>query len=277
MARLSKFWYAAVQKGLNGSFGQPIESSSFPVMPWITHALDPSLADLMNRVGVVKKFKAGEVLFPYGRPIDQLVVVNRGITARSMGNIDARAIGLATPGRIAAGNLNFFSARHAMGRYYAITDCELCCCPHTLLRQLIRKEPDLMCALSTQFECATLSDRLAFACLSLLSPRDRLKAFTATWAANYGSLVTVDGQTKIHIPAPMSIQVRSQIVNVTPNWVDRILRVWREDDLWQRNGDWVVFDPRIVQDTYHWMRSLEEGNEHFPESFVELIHPAGQE
>ncbi len=278
MARFSKFWCASVLKSLNGSSGQSVLSSSFPIMPWITHALDPSLADLVSRVGIVKNLKAGEVIFSHNQPIDHLVIVNRGITARGMGNVDAQAIGLATPGHIAAGNLNFFSSRHAIGRYYAITDCELCFCSHSLLRKITRTQPDLIYTLSAQFECATLSDRLAFACLSLLSPKDRLKAFTVTWAANYGSLVMSGGQLRIRMPAPMSIQVRSQIVNTTPNWVDRSLRSWRENGRWQRNGDWVTFDPNLVQDTYHWMRSLEESNNNFryPENFVQLIHPLKQ-
>lgn len=272
MARFSKFWYAAILKSRNGSSGKSVLESAFPVMPWITHALDPRLLDLVNRVGIVKHLKAGELIFSINQPIDQLVTINKGITARSMGNIDGQAIGLATPGRFAAGNLNFFSSRHAIGRYFAITDCELCFCPHTLLRSVLRTDPDLMYSLSAQFECATLSDRLAFACLSLLGAKDRLKAFTLTWAANYGSLIQTEEGLRIRMPAPMSLQVRSQVANTTPNWIDRILRGWRESGRWVREGDWVTFDPELLQDTYHWMRSLEEANNHYhyPERFVDL-------
>lgn len=41
--------------------------------------------------------------------------------------------------------------------------------------------------LQVQFELASLSDRVGVCCLSLLSKEDKLKAFTSTWALNFGT------------------------------------------------------------------------------------------
>lgn len=274
MAKYSKRWHEAILKSRNHSSGRSVLESPFPIMPWLTHALDPRLEALILRLGERRRLRAGELLFGPGEPIDRVAMVCRGVTARSMGNIDGQAIGLAAPGRIAAGNLNFFSGRHAIGRYFALSDCELCFCPQRLLLSVLATDPKLFHSCAAQFECAALSDRLAFACLSLLGGEDRLKAFIAAWAANYGELLA-DGW--IRMPSPMSLQVRSQIINATPNWVDRISRRWREALLWRREGERVFARPELLQGAYAWMRSLEEGDNRFsyPVRFVELFEAPG--
>ena len=275
MAKLSKAWHKTlIQCSFDSVLDDAIERSPVPIMPWITHRLDPDLLSLMLRLGLKRTIRAGNLLFGHSEKIDELIVVRRGITARSMGNLDGRAIGLATPGRIAAGNLNFFSGRHAIGRYFAITDCELCVCPRSLLLSVLESEPRLFKICAVQFECCVLSDRLSFACLSLLDGRERLQAFLATWAVNYGQMLEdEDGSRWIRMPVPTTIQTQSQIVNTTLNWVDRILHHWRKRGLWRRKGEWIFVSPIVLEEAYRWMRSLEEGDNlfHYPSSLSALI------
>ncbi len=272
MAKYSKRWHESILRSRNHSTGLSVLESPFPIMPWLTHALDPKLETLMLRLGERRRLRAGERLFGPGEPIDRIAMVCSGVTARSLGNSDGQAIGLALPGRIAAGNLNFFSGRHAIGRYFALSDCELCFCPQPLLLSVLCADPALFHSCAAQFECAALSDRLAFACLSLLGGEDRLKAFTAAWAASYGELLA-DGW--IRMPSPMSLQVRSQVINATPNWVDRISRRWREAALWRREGEWTFARPALLQEAYAWMRGLEEADNRFsyPARFEALFDP----
>lgn len=274
MAKLSKAWHETLANSFAPSVESEIERSPIPIMPWITHRLDPAFLSLVLRLGLRRNVRAGDLLFEHSQKIDELLVVTRGITARSMGNLDGQAIGLATPGRIAAGNLNFFSGRHAIGRYFAITDCELRVCPRSLLLPVLESDPELLKICAVQFECCALSDRLSFACLSLLEARDRLKAFLATWAVNYGELLVDNaGNRWIRMPIPTTIQTQSQIVNTSLNWVDRILHGWRKSGLWRRDREWVCVSPILLEETYHWMRSLEEGDNlfHYPDSLETLI------
>ena len=274
MAKLSKLWSAMLMDRFAASVDLAITRTPVPIMPWITHQLDPDLLALVLRLGERRKFRSGDLLFENNQKIDALMIVIRGVTARSMGNLDGQAIGLATPKRIAAGNLNFFSGRHAIGRYFAITDSELCVCSRSLLLSVLEAQPQLMKTCAVQFECCALSDRLSFACLSLLDARDRLKAFLTTWAVNFGELLKDEsGLIWIRMPVPTTIQVESQIVNTSLNWVDRILHDWRESGLWRRERESVIVSPSLLEETYRWMRSLEEGDNLFryPSSLTLLL------
>lgn len=263
MARLSHKWHEMISQSRNGASGKSVLDSSFPVMPWITHALDPKLEALFLRVGTRRVLPTDALLFEVGEPIDQLVFVCQGVTARSMGNVDERAIGLATPGRIAAGNLNFFSQRHAIGRYFCLTESELCYCPRKLLLDVLKTDVELFSSYVAQLECAALSDRMSFACLALCDSVLRLKAFFASWAANYGTPVSRGGRACIEMPVPMTLAVQSKIVNSSLNWVDRIIHSWRDEGLWIRKGERVAVDVALLDEAWIWMRSLEEANERY--------------
>ena len=120
--------------------------------------------------------------------IDHVVLVTKGVTGRAIGSTsgETQAIALSTPGHIAAGNLNFFSGRPAAGHYFAITNAEVVYVPQTILAGLAKQDRFINELLQVQFELASLSDRVGFCCLSLLSTEDKLKALTSTWALNYG-------------------------------------------------------------------------------------------
>ena len=124
-----------------------------------------------------------------------------------------------------------------------------------------------------QFECSALSDRLSFACLFLGDAVLRLKALTATWALNYGSLEKVNGKEWIRMPVPMTIRVRSQVINATSNWVDRIIAGWRKAGLCRREGEVVFVSTRLIEEGYTWLRSIEEADNkfHYPHSIRTLF------
>lgn len=273
MARLSQRWQDSILQSRNQSCGQSVLDSTFPIMPWITPALDPKLEALILRIGARRNFEPGELLFAKDQKIDQLAIVCRGVTAQGIGNFSQYAVGLATPGRIAAGNLNFFSERHAIGRYFALTTAEVCFCPRSLLLSILRRDERLFMSCVAQFECSALSDRLSFACLFLGDAVLRLKALTATWALNYGSLEKVNGKEWIRMPVPMTIRVRSQVINATSNWVDRIIAGWRKAGLCRREGEVVFVSIQLIEEGYTWLRSIEEADNkfHYPHSIRTLF------
>lgn len=50
MARLSQRWQDSILQSRNQSCGQSVLDSTFPIMPWITPALDPKLEALILRI-----------------------------------------------------------------------------------------------------------------------------------------------------------------------------------------------------------------------------------
>ena len=136
-----------------------------PVIPFITHALHPSLLRLIERIGTVRKLSAGEEIFRPCDPVDQVTVVRKGITGRALGH-DGNAIGLSIPGRFASGNLNFFTGFPCFGRYFALIPSEIITAPKDLLIPVLRGSPEAALLFARQFEMAKLSDRLGFAILS---------------------------------------------------------------------------------------------------------------
>ena len=73
------------------------------------------------------------------------------------------------------------------GHYLAITNAEVAYVPRNILAELAKQDSLINELLQVQFELASLSDRVGVCCLSLLSKEDKLKAFTSTWALNFGT------------------------------------------------------------------------------------------
>ena len=108
----------------------------------------------------------------------RFAVVKKGLVARKLGTYGAKSdnqIGLAGPGNIATGNLNIFSHRPAVGAYEAILPTSIVWCEHREFFEIARRNPDLFMLLATQCELSMLSDRLAFACLTLLNSEQAMK------------------------------------------------------------------------------------------------------
>ena len=250
--------------------------SQFPIFPWITPWVHPTIVDLIEHCGIVRELDAGEPLFSTNEKISSLVYVISGVTARCLANPDAQskqAIALAPPGHFAAGNLNFFSHRHAIGRYYTLTPAKLIYCPRDILQAVIQKDMDLFKRVVIQFEMTSLSDRLGFACLSLLSAEERLKVLALIWAVNYGRFVQKDNQFWVKMPTPMSRDVRTRVTSTWLFWVDRTLKQWKQSKLWIRDGNWVYMKLALVEPIYQWIRHAgEEASDYlYPEQLETLI------
>lgn len=250
--------------------------SQFPIFPWITPWVHPTIVDLIEHCGIVRELDAGEPLFSTNEKISSLVYVISGVTARCLANPDAQskqAIALAPPGHFAAGNLNFFSHRHAIGRYYTLTPAKLIYCPRDILQAVIQKDMDLFKRVVIQFEMTSLSDRLGFACLSLLSAEERLKVLALIWAVNYGRFVQKDNQFWVKMPTPMSRDVRTRVTSTSLFWVDRTLKQWKQSKLWIRDGNWVYMKLALVEPIYQWIRHAgEKASDYlYPEQLETLI------
>lgn len=273
MKKASLNWLAAIAHENDGAASPTALFEAYPLMPWITPRVHPAILDLVERLGTSRRLLAGEFLFGRDEKLDKLVIVTSGVSGRSVGDPRGQGIAIATPGHIAAGNLNFFSERHAFGQYFAITDCEYLFCSRKLLFVLAMKDPELMALFATQFECCALSDRLGMACLFLMGAKERLAAFTCSWALNYGQWICREDGEWIRMPVPLSRQIRSQIINVGPSWIDRTLRDWRAQNLWQRERDTVYARPSLLEPAYRWLRDHEESDNRYsyPKTLAELF------
>lgn len=277
MKNTSAEWLQSLMYPVNRQLvGDDPLHSQFPIFPWITPWVHPTIVDLIEHCGIVRELDAGEPLFSTNEKISSLVYVISGVTARCLANPDAQskqAIALAPPGHFAAGNLNFFSHRHAIGRYYTLTPAKLIYCPRDILQAVIQKDMDLFKRVVIQFEMTSLSDRLGFACLSLLSAEERLKVLALIWAVNYGRFVQKDNQFWVKMPTPMSRDVRTRVTSTSLFWVDRILKQWKQSKLWIRDGNWVYMKLALVEPIYQWIRHAgEEASDYlYPEQLETLI------
>ena len=276
MRNVTTSWLAAISRARNGAGDADVLDRPFPILPWLTVALHPRLIDLIDRIGLASTYEADEYLLDPNEPVNKVAYVRRGVTGRSAGDPHgqkASAIAISTPGHIAYGNLNFFTERHAIGRYFALTPAEIVVCDRNLLYSLIFKDPELLELTVKQFECCMLSDRLAFASLALLNAENRLKAFGCTWAANYGERVEKADGEWIKMPAPMSRRVRTAIISVSGNWLDGKLQEWMKAGVWLREGDWVWVRADFLDPVYVWMLRAEGRSVRFdyPEHLAELI------
>lgn len=260
LSKLSNNWYENLRDRYF-STDTPASSPDLypePIVPWIAPRLNSEIFRLILRLGQTQKLSQGELLFARGYENEDLFVVCRGVTARGFGNLSQERISLSPPGRLAAGYLNFFSGRNAAEHCYALTDAEVCRCPKRLLNAVLDKDSALAKLCMIQFEYCHLSDRLDLACHSLLDAKDRLKAYLMSWAVVYGDLHREEGEerTWIRMLSPMPMRVQSLIVNASPNWVDRMIHVWRKEDLWRRDREWVLVAPELLQEAYVWVRTL---------------------
>ena len=150
--------------------------------------------------------------------MSRFAVVKKGLVARKLGTYGAKSdnqIGLAGPGNIATGNLNIFSHRPAVGAYEAILPTSIVWCEHREFFEIARRNPDLFMLLATQCELSMLSDRLAFACLTLLNSEQAMKVVLLSWTSHFGHL---EGDEVI---APRVLTAASSAACWAAPWVGR--------------------------------------------------------
>lgn len=257
MARRPFAWYAAVELPRPTAwFESGIPRT--PVIPFITHALHPSLLRLIERIGTVRKLSAGEEIFSPCDPVDQVTVVRKGITGRALGH-DGNAIGLSIPGRFASGNLNFFTGFPCFGRYFALIPSEIITAPKDLLIPVLRGSPEAALLFARQFEMAKLSDRLGFAILSSCSVELRLAAFYYAWAASYGHTVQDEaGDTWIRMPPPIQRHYIANVVNTSRLSIDRFLKQWKDKNLSKMVSEELWVQPSLLEPIHAWICDKEE-------------------
>lgn len=184
---------ASAQPTFAGTRCLPIEDyfHRIPLVPWICPPLHPELLRLLENIGQEAVLAPGAQIYREGEPVSRFAVVKKGLVARKLGTYGAKSdnqIGLAGPGNIATGNLNIFSHRPAVGAYEAILPTSIVWCEHREFFEIARRNPDLFMLLATQCELSMLSDRLAFACLTLLNSEQAMKVVFLSWTSHFGHL-----------------------------------------------------------------------------------------
>ena len=81
------------------------------------------------------------------------------------------------PGRLACGNLNFFSHRPSIGSYVAVVPSVVVTVPQSLVMSMCRSDADFALLVASEFEKISLSDRLGFGLLAQLDNESRFLAF----------------------------------------------------------------------------------------------------
>lgn len=232
--------------------------SEIPVLPFVTHALHPELAALVRRIGVRRRYRAGSAFVQKGSPVSDLALLENGVSARTLGSA-GRAIAISLPGRIAFGNLNFFSGQPCFGSYYAVTECELTLVPQELMRRILEQDPGLSWLLCTQFELARQSDRLSLAMLPQLQTSERLKAFFLSWCATLGHFETDPGGARwISAPSPVARREICRVVNASEVSVNLELAAWRRSRDLESARRSIRVKPSLFEPVWDWILRAEE-------------------
>ena len=118
-----------------------------PVMPWIHPVLHPEIKSLIERWGVERTLAPKDPVLGTSERVDQLVMVKSGITARCVSSPFAQSrlsVAIGLPGRLACGNLNFFTGRPCVGRYFALVPSVVVSVPQELVMSLAKKNTEFL-------------------------------------------------------------------------------------------------------------------------------------
>ena len=250
---------ASAQPTFAGTRCLPIEDyfHRIPLVPWICPPLHPELLRLLENIGQESVLAPGAQIYREGEPVSRFAVVKKGLVARKLGTYGAKSdnqIGLAGPGNIATGNLNIFSHRPAVGAYEAILPTSIVWCEHREFFEIARRNPDLFMLLATQCELSMLSDRLAFACLTLLNSEQAMKVVLLSWTSHFGHL---EGDEVI-APRVLTRSIIRSVLGCSMGWVDRLAAEWRRNDVRRVEGGIVHYRLDILQEANEILCDLEE-------------------
>lgn len=245
-----------------------------PVFPLIAHPIHHELRHLFNNIGIKRTLAAGEFIFKYGEPIHCIAMVTKGITARQVGQSPDNIMAISIPGRIACGNLNFFTGYPCVGSYHALVPSEICIVDTKLLKSILAKEQKLLWHFIENIELITLSDRLGFAVQSMLSLEERIKAFYLAWAVNYAVYEPITDGKEGWLTMPPTLQ-RKYLCNLAKSSkfsLDAVLKEWKaSEQMWMEDG-MVRIRPSLLKSSYDWMAGLEEGSPYKrPEKLLSLF------
>ena len=160
MRNVSNEWLAAISTGRDYSIDEKKRGCAVPVTPWLHPPVGKRLRDLITKLGTVRELDRQEILYPQGRKISDIVLVQQGVTARNFGNAVSgpKAAAISTPGHFACGNLNFLTRRPSLGTYFALTKAQVVVCPKDLLLPVLTTDPELFAYTIRLLESCTLSD-----------------------------------------------------------------------------------------------------------------------
>lgn len=234
-----------------------------PVMPWIHPVLHPEIKSLIERWGVERTLAPKAPVLGTSERVDQLVMVKSGITARCVSSPFAQSrlsVAIGLPGRLACGNLNFFTGRPCVGRYFALVPSVVVSVPQELVMSLAKKNTEFLLLIAAQFELAALSDRLGFAAETLLAIDERVLAFFMSWASVYGKLTEIDGETWVDMPLILRGEALRYVVNCSSAALERSMTSLKKKGLVVSEADRFRVKLEILKPVHQWLRSAEEAS-----------------
>lgn len=238
------------------------DSYSLPSYPWLAPPLHSKLRSLIERWGVETELAPHDpVLGSSNDKVDKLVLVKSGITARCFGSISGLrrpAVAFSIPGRLACGNLNFFSHRPCVGSYFALVPSVVVSIPQSLLFSLCEKDPEMLMIVAREFELINLSDRLGFGVHTTLGVEDRLLAYFITWVVAFGREEIIDDVCWIRTPAPLRGEALQYVVNCSAAALERALANLKASGAYVNQNDSALIKLEALLPVHRWLRNIEE-------------------
>lgn len=235
---------------------------SIPSYPWLAPPLHSKLRSLIERWGVETELAPHDpVLGSNNDKVDKLVLVKSGVTARCFGSVygvQRPAIAFSIAGRLACGNLNFFSHRPCVGSYFALVPSVVVSIPQSLLFSLCEKDPEMLMIVAREFELINLSDRLGFGVHSSLGVEDRLLAYFITWTVAFGREELIDGTPWIRMPAPLRGEALQYVVNCSSAALERALSKLKSSGMYINQTDSALIKLECLLPIHRWLRNIEE-------------------
>lgn len=238
------------------------DSYNIPIYPWLAPPLHPKIRSLIERWGVEKEVPANApVLGHINERVDKLVLVKSGVTARNFGSacsVERPSVAFSVPGRLACGNLNFFSQRPCIGSYYALVPSVVVSIPQSLLFKVCEQDPGMLLLCATEFELINLSDRLGFGAHSRLGAEDRLLAYFLTWSVAFGREELVEGEPWVVFPTPLRGIALQSVVSCSAAALERALGNLKQDGHYVTDNDSARIRLSVLEPIHKWIRNNEE-------------------
>lgn len=235
---------------------------AIPTYPWLAPPLHSKLRSLIERWGVETELAPHDpVLGSKQDKVDKLVLVKSGVTARCFGSVygvQRPAVAFSIAGRLACGNLNFFSHRPCIGSYFALVPSVVVSIPQSLLFSICEKDPAMMLTAAKEFELINLSDRLGFGIHSSLGVDDRLLAYFITWVVAYGREEEIDGEIWIRMPAPLRGEALQYVVNCSSAALERAIGKLKSAGMLVSQADSALVKLECLLPVHRWIRNIEE-------------------
>ncbi len=257
----SSNWFKKIERSRDAAYVRD-RHGSFPIFPWLAPALHPTLRSLIERWGVEKILNARDpVLGQITDKVDQLVLVKSGITARFFGSAyrqNSPAMAFSVPGRLACGNLNFFSHKPCIGSYFAVVPSVVVSVPQSLVMSMCEKDKDFMLLVASEFEKITLSDRLGFGILAQMDIEGRFLAFLLSWAVAFGHLEVIDNEEWVRMPLPLRGDALRAVLNCSSATLDRCVITLKQQGDYVVGADFARIKFERLKPIHRWIRNSEE-------------------